>query len=130
LYPHRQFLFENRLNIDYKKHLFYQTGKKMHKQDFCQNCKQSHLCREVYEHLGKTQSPSVAFKVLCGFLLPLVVFIASLVGFEKILARATAMEDLQTALGVLSALAVTFVWILITKGVIKRIDKYQQQAES
>jgi hypothetical protein len=95
----------------------------MNKQDFCESCNQKHTCQEAYRQLGKARGPSVVPKVVAAFLLPMVVFIASLVVFDHVLAKAINAKELQTALGFLLALSVTFVLILITRGVNGRPGK-------
>jgi hypothetical protein len=49
----------------------------------CENCgfRHSHknCCMDVYQRLGRTKGPSVVGKVFLAFVLPLLVFIASLV---------------------------------------------------
>lgn len=87
----------------------------MTEQKFCQSCNQKDNCQDVYRQLGNIKSPSIAFKVVLAFLLPIVVFILSLMAFEKILAGAIDRAELQTALSALLALAVTLVYILIIK---------------
>ncbi len=79
----------------------------MAQQKFCEDCNQKHDCREVYRKLGNTKGPPVVLKAVVAFLLPVLVFIASLAAFEAILVR--------TALSFVLALSVTFVCILITR---------------
>ena len=97
----------------------------MAQQKSCQDCNQSHDCKEVYRQVGKVQGSSVVFKVVAAFLLPLVVFIAALAVFEKILAKAIAIRNpqLQTALSFLLALSVTFVCMLIIKKISTQLRK-------
>lgn len=89
----------------------------MLKQNRCQSCEQRHNCREIYQQLGKIESPSVIPKVLVAFLLPLVVFIAALAVFEGILANSTDTRELQTAVNFLLALLVTFAFTLIIRAI-------------
>ncbi|MHC4617723.1 MAG: hypothetical protein ACYTEQ_08205 [Planctomycetota bacterium] len=98
----------------------------MDKEYLCQSCKQSHLCQEVYQKLGKTQGRSVVLKVVCAFLLPVVVFIVSLAVLEKIAATAITGEGLRTAVSVPAAAAVSFACVLITRVINKRIGKNEQ----
>ncbi len=95
----------------------------MPEQKFCKNCNQKHNCDEIYRKLGDVKGRSVAVKVVVAFLLPLVVFIASLAVFEEILAEATNIKALQTALSFLLALSVTFVCILIIKVIGRELRK-------
>ena len=95
----------------------------MAQQKFCQECNQRHTCQDVYRQLGNTKSPSVVFKVVAAFLLPLMVFIAALATSEKILAKVINTKEVQTALSFLLALAVTFVCILIIKMIDRQLRK-------
>ncbi len=87
----------------------------MAQQKFCQDCNQKHDCREVYQKVGNTKGPSVVFKAVVAFLLPILVFIASLAAFEAILAR--------TALSFVLAVAVTFVMMSIVKAINRQPGK-------
>ncbi len=89
----------------------------------CQECDQKHKCRDVYQQLGKAQGPSVAFKAVVAFLLPILIFIASLAAFEGILARVTDIKGLRIALDFLLALSVTLATMLIIKAINKRLNK-------
>ena len=95
----------------------------MAQQKFCQECNQRHECREVYQQLGKAEGPSVVFKVVAAFLLPLMVFIAALATSEKILAKVINSKETQTALSFLLALSVTFVCIFVLKAINRRLSK-------
>ena len=87
----------------------------MVKEELCQGCFYKNDCQKVYEHLGKAEGPSVARGVTIAFLLPLVVFIAGLPVFEKVLAERIYVKELRTAISFLLALAVTFIFIWIIK---------------
>ena len=104
-------------------YLFYTVVKAMAELKPCQECDQKHKCQEVYQQLGKTQGPPVAFKAVIAFLLPLLIFIVSLAAFEGILARTTDIKDLRIALDFLLALSVTLATMLIIKAVSKRLNK-------
>ena len=95
----------------------------MAQEKFCQDCNQKHDCRKIYEQLGNVKGPSVVFKVIVAFLLPVVVFIASLVAFERILAGVIDTKGSQTVLGFLLALSAALVCVLIIKAINKRPDK-------
>jgi len=87
----------------------------MAQEKFCQDCNQKHNCREVYQQLSDTKSPSVAAGAVVAFLLPILVFIGSLAAFEAILAR--------TALSFVLALSVTVGLILIMKTINRQLSK-------
>lgn len=84
----------------------------MAEQKFCQQCDQKHDCQKIYQQLGNIEAPSLAVKVIFAFLLPLVVFIASLAVFEIILAGAISTERTQTAISFLLAILVTFIFVV------------------
>lgn len=86
----------------------------MTQQKYCQDCSQQQKCQEIYEKLGHITGPSVAFKAVVAFLLPILVFIGSLAVFEAILGRA--------GLSFVLALSVTFTLILIIKGIDRRVS--------
>jgi len=95
----------------------------MVEQTNCHECTQQSRCKEVYEKLGNIQGPSVVFNVLAAFLLPIVVFIVCLAGFDKILAKVTTSKELQTAAGLLLALLVTCVCVLMTRVISRSLIK-------
>jgi len=118
-----KFLFEKLPDIYYKTGSFYTVVKTMDELKFCQQCNQRHKCQEVYRQLGKTEGPSVVFKVVVAFLLPLVVFIGALAAFEGILAGAINSKEMRTALSFLLALPVTFVCIFVLKAINRQVGK-------
>lgn len=87
----------------------------MTQQKLCQQCGQSQSCRQVYQQLGGMQGPSVVWKVIIAFLLPMAVFIGALVVFEEILAEWINLRELLIILSFLSALLATFIFIYILK---------------
>ena len=98
----------------------------MTQDDLCNSCDNAKTCRQVYTKLGKSKGPSIAMKAIVAFLLPIVVFIASLVLFEKLLENLIMTKHLRTAIGVPAALAVTFTIILITR-YINRHDRQKSK---
>ena len=86
----------------------------MIQQELCQQCNQRQDCGQVYEQLGKIEGPSIVKKVVLALLLPLVVFVASLAIFERILSAVTSAGQGRSALSFASALSLTFVCILLT----------------
>ena len=94
----------------------------MASQRFCQNCFQKHDCKRVYEQLGSTSGPSVVIKVILAFLLPLIVFIVSLAVFERVFAEAIKNGRTLIAVNLMLALLVTFVCILITRVINKKLS--------
>ncbi len=72
----------------------------------CEGCSQAHDCRKVYEQLGGSEGPPVTRVALVAFLLPILVFVATLAGFGWLLQGHVA-ERCQTPLAVVLALATT-----------------------
>jgi len=89
--------------------------KSMVQQNLCQDCSQAHNCQEIYQKLTGFKGPSVVYKTSVAFLLPMLVFIASLAALERILAGMIDTKWLQPALSFLLALSVTFVCLLIIR---------------
>jgi hypothetical protein len=86
----------------------------MTQEKICQDCSQQQKCQEIYEKLGNITGSSVAVKAVVAFLLPILVFIASLAVFEAILDKA--------ALSFVFALSVSFALILIIKAINRRVS--------
>lgn len=97
----------------------------MDQQGFCHNCNQKNCCQEVYEKLGNIQGGSIVSKVMTAFLLPILVFIACLAGFDKILAKVTIIKELQTIAGLLLALLVTCVCVLMIRVISRGMTKHK-----
>jgi len=95
----------------------------MVQEKFCEGCDQNDRCREIFRKLGAVKGPSFTLKVIVAFLLPLVVFIASLAVFERVFAGSIGTEGLRTAVSLLAAFVVTFVFILIIKLIGRQISK-------
>jgi uncharacterized membrane protein len=95
----------------------------MFQQKFCQECVQKRNCKEIYQQLGNTKNPSVVFKVVIAFLVPLVVLIAALAIFKAILAGIINSKEAQTALSFLLALSMTFAVLLVIKAINKKLSK-------
>jgi len=87
--------------------------KRMPQSDPCEGCSQAHDCKKVYERLGDCKGPPVTRTVLVAFLLPIVVFVATLAGYGWLLKDAVA-ESYQTPLAVVLALATTtgVMWVV------------------
>jgi len=86
---------------------------------FCRECGQKHNCQDIYRQMGKSEAPSVAFKAITAFLLPILIFIASLVIFENFLVKITDSKQMRTALDFMFAISVTLAFILVRKQVVK-----------
>ncbi len=93
----------------------------MSEDHFCEKCSQKQNCREVYQQLGDARGPSVGFKAVIAFLLPIMAFISALVIFDKFLMPVISAANLRTAVSFLLATSATAVLILVTKVVNNRI---------
>ncbi len=82
---------------------------------FCQDCNQGPSCQQRYQQLANLKGPSITYQVVIAFLLPLLVLIACVAIFGKLLANTSIAKQLQTAFVFLSALLVTFGLILVIK---------------
>ncbi len=80
----------------------------MVKENICQECSQKGNCQQTFEKLGNTKGPSVVRKSILAFLLPLVIFIAALAVFEKILQKNAGISFLLAA--GLTAIYILVVW--------------------
>ncbi len=90
---------------------------------WCEHCSQRQSCAEIYEKLGNHTGPSVVSKVVVAFLLPIMVFIASLAAFEHILAAAIEAKQLRTAVNFLLAVSVTVGLIVLARAVSRQSEK-------
>lgn len=95
----------------------------MVQQKFCQECNQAHKCQEVYEQLGKAEGRSVVLKVVLAFLLPVLIFIGLLAGFERLLAGWIDAKELRTAVSFLLAVLGTLALILGIRAANRRLSK-------
>jgi len=93
----------------------------MEPQESCKDCIEKYDCKRIYEQLGDSTGESVTLKVILAFLLPLIVFIASLSVSVRVFSGAIKAEGLQMALSLLLALMVTFVCVLITRVMNKQL---------
>jgi len=89
----------------------------------CQGCGFRHTCEEVYRRLGHSSSGPVTLKVILAFLLPLVVFIASITFFERIFSRVLNAKWLVLILSLFTAVSITLALILIVKKICNKFNK-------
>ena len=93
--------------------------KSMVHEEGCQGCIQRHNCREMYGKLGDSEGPSVTLGAVIAFLIPIVVFITSLVAAERIAGYFAASATVQTVIGLTVALGITSVWVLVARVIIR-----------
>ncbi len=90
----------------------------MKEQKECEKCSFKDSCKDVYNKLGSYKGESVFLKVLEAFLIPMIVFAASLTAFDKIFSEIIESDELKIILSLLSALIITFLAIFILKIII------------
>ena len=81
----------------------------------CAGCSERDHCTEVYKKLGQSKSESVLLKVIIAFLLPMIVFILSLVIFDKIFDAFLSGDGLKSWVTFLSSLVVTGIYVMVVK---------------
>jgi hypothetical protein len=103
----------NRLNNQSKKQCFL-IGMKL-----CDKCGYRHghgrCCIDIYQQLGQAKGPSVAGKALLAFVLPLLLFIGSLILAEYILSAFMAEGASRTFVAFLAALVVTIIFVQLVR---------------
>ncbi len=95
----------------------------MTQQKLCQDCSQNRDCKELYDHLGHAKGPSVAFKAVIAFLLPLAVFIGALAVFETFSDQTLKAGHLHILLGVLLAASATLAVVISIKVINRKLGK-------
>ncbi len=88
----------------------------------CESCGEKDRCQSIYEAMGKFKGPSVLVKVLLVFLLPMLIFITSLIIFESYLEKLTDNRNLVIAGSAIFSAVISFIYILIASAVHKRIN--------
>ncbi len=88
----------------------------------CYGCRQADTCKEVDHKLGGVEGPSVTREVLVAFLLPLVVFMATLGGFGYLLQDAVARRY-QTPVTLVLAVLTTAAFMLVARALVRRRRK-------
>jgi hypothetical protein len=85
----------------------------------CENCGYRHsrgrCCIDIYQQLGQSKSPSIVGKALLAFVLPLLVFIASLVLAGYLVSIFINESRMSTFYAFLIAAALTIVFVQLTR---------------
>jgi hypothetical protein len=85
----------------------------------CDKCGYRHdrgrCCIDIYQQLGQAKGPSVVGKVLLAFVLPLLLFIGSLILTEYILSAFMTAGASKTFVAFLAASAVTIVFVQLIR---------------
>jgi hypothetical protein len=80
-------------------------------QQQCQSCGMKDSCKEVYKKLGESDAPNVLTKVIMAFLLPLILFIFSIVVGERLLIE--KLKDAKEVNIIAFALAIAIVLLYV-----------------
>jgi uncharacterized membrane protein YoaK (UPF0700 family) len=100
-------------------------AKKMTQQKSCRQCGQRYSCQDVYRHLASNDASSLVSRSIIAFLLPIAVFIVSLVVLQELLDKAINSKAMITALSFLLALLPVFVYLLIIKKIRENFYKHK-----
>lgn len=82
----------------------------------CSQCSQKDRCGQVYEKLGHVQGPTVIWKVLVAFLVPILVFIVSLAGANQLF-QSQLEGKVLTVVIFLTAMIITLVVIVLIRAI-------------
>jgi membrane protein YdbS with pleckstrin-like domain len=84
-------------------------------QQQCQDCGMKDHCQEVYKKLGESNAPNVLTKVILAFLLPLILFICSIVVGEGLLIEKLESKTAVDAAAFVFAVAIVLLYVLTLK---------------
>lgn len=88
----------------------------------CSQCGQKDRCSQLYERLGHAGGPTVAWKVTAAFLVPILVFIGSLAGANRLLQDNFEGRTLPL-ITFLAALGITLLVIVFIRAIRRRSEK-------
>ena len=88
----------------------------------CNGCSQAHDCQKIYEQLGHSGGPSIAWKVFIVFALPIIIFVAALAGFGRLL-QGRLGASFQTPVTFVLALSATVGLMLLISLAVKRFHR-------
>lgn len=95
--------------------------------DICKQCPQHDKCGHVYGRMGKFRGPSVLLKVIAAFLLPLLIFIASLAVLEQILANLIESKGLRILVSFAGAGCLTMIYALLAAALSRRARQKEKK---
>lgn len=85
----------------------------------CNKCGYRHgegrCCIDIYQQLGHAKGPSVAGKVVLAFLLPVLIFIGSMILADAFLSSHLAEGGTKTVIAFLAAFVTTLVFIQLIR---------------
>ena len=83
--------------------------------DHCSGCPQGNSCSGVYETLGRREGESVLGRVFLAFLLPIIVFICSVLFAQRMSDKFIDSDRLSIMASFLFAGGISFICILIVR---------------
>ena len=86
----------------------------------CGKCLHKDSCKEVYAKLGEYKGPSVVWKIILVFLVPLFSFIVFLIAAEKLIKPLIGSELIGSLLSFSAAIVFTFLIIVITSFLVRK----------
>lgn len=89
----------------------------------CSNCPQQDSCQSIYEKMGKKDGPNVTYSVILVFMLPVLVFIASLIICSKVFNLSE-----KSGFTILISTIVTILYILLASYLVRKITKKQKNS--
>ncbi|MCE5339810.1 MAG: SoxR reducing system RseC family protein [Planctomycetaceae bacterium] len=84
-------------------------------QQQCQSCGMKDHCQEVYKKLGKSDAPNVLTKVILAFLVPLILFIFSIVVGERLLIEKLKNAKAVNIIAFALAIAIVLLYVFTLK---------------
>ena len=84
-------------------------------EEFCSGCPEKNTCSNTYEQLGKFQGPSVFFRSVAAFLVPILLFAISLGVMDRLLMEPVSDKNIRTLICVIFGVLVCFVYLFILK---------------
>lgn len=84
-------------------------------QQQCRSCAMKDRCSQVYQTLGESKVPNVLGKVVLAFLLPLILFIISVVAAERLLTDRLINPAAGSLISFVAAAAVVTIYLIILK---------------
>jgi hypothetical protein len=96
--------------------------------DYHRICGRRWGCMDIYKQIGYSKGPSVFLKVIVAFLIPVLIFIVSVILAQKILTYWVNSPSLKMLLAFLISVLLTLVYILVVKLVTSQpVDSQQNK---
>ena len=80
-------------------------------EEICSGCPEKNTCSNTYEQLGKFKGPSVFFRSVAAFLVPILLFAISLGVFDRLLVGPVSDKNVRTLICVILGLFVCSVYL-------------------